>query len=239
MKNTTIYTKRDGLGRFVKGSNPIKHKKGCDCPRCSNFWRGRKHTEETKKKISEIQRKKSGLDEYRNKEWLHKKYWDENKGYERIAKEIGVSQSWVQKWMEKFGIPRRKEDFGRAGRGKNNPNWKGGKYKIKNGYVYVIVDYSHPRATRRSKYSSYIPEQYLIMEKKIGRYLKKSEVIHHKDGNKSNNKLSNLKLFGSSGEHISYEQKILLFSKQLIWGNLKPKLKKELQKLFKDFSKEQ
>ncbi len=237
MNKKTLYTNRDGNGRFIKGVKPTQHRIGCKCFRCSPFWKGKKRSDGFKKKISDLQRKKVGLDEYRNKEWLNKKYWDEKKSFEKIAKEIGVTASWVQKWMGKFNIPRRTEDYGKVGRGDKNPRWKGGNYQIKSGYKYVMVDYSHPRATRRSKYSSYIPEQYLVVEKKIGRYLKKGEVVHHKDGDKSNNKLSNLKLFKSSSEHISHEQKILLFSKQLIWGRLRPELKKELQELFKNFSK--
>lgn len=237
MIKKTIYTNRDGNGRFIKGAKPTQHKIGCKCFRCSPFWKGKKRSDGFKKKISDLQRAKLDLDKYRNKEWLNKKYWDEKKSFEKIAKEIGITASWVQKWMGKFDIPRRTEDYGKVLSGKDNPNWKGGTYQIKSGYKYIIVDYSHPRATKKGKYSSYIPEQYLVMEKRIGRYLKKKEVIHHKDGDKSNNKLSNLKLFKSSSEHISHEQKILLFTKKLIWGRLRPEFKKELQKLFKDFSR--
>jgi len=39
------------------------------------------------------------------------------------------------------------------------------------------------------------------MEKMIGRKLRKGEIVHHKDGNKKNNKPSNLKLCKNQAEH--------------------------------------
>jgi hypothetical protein len=36
-----------------------------------------------------------------------------------------------------------------------------------------------------------------VMEKNIGRKLKPTEVIHHRDGNKRNNSIDNLELFSS------------------------------------------
>ena len=44
------------------------------------------------------------------------------------------------------------------------------------------------------------------MEKKLGRYLKPNEIVHHIDGNKQNNKLSNLKLM-TEEQHKSLEMK--------------------------------
>ena len=41
----------------------------------------------------------------------------------------------------------------------------------------------------------------LVMQKHLGRELTPVEVVHHLDGNKSNNNLSNLKLFANKAEH--------------------------------------
>ena len=41
------------------------------------------------------------------------------------------------------------------------------------------------------------------MEKKIGRKLRKGEVVHHKDRNPKNNSLDNLELCSSHGKHSS------------------------------------
>lgn len=45
------------------------------------------------------------------------------------------------------------------------------------------------------------------MEKEIGRYLSPGEVVHHIDGDRSNNSLSNLELFETNGKHLASELK--------------------------------
>ena len=44
----------------------------------------------------------------------------------------------------------------------------------------------------------------LVMEKHLGRELKSSEIVHHIDGDKSNNKLSNLMLFPNRAAHAKF-----------------------------------
>src|SRR5207253_1241942 len=44
-------------------------------------------------------------------------------------------------------------------------------------------------------------EHRLVTERHIGRRLDRSEVVHHKDGNKLNNTIENLELIQSQGEH--------------------------------------
>jgi hypothetical protein len=73
-------------------------------------------------------------------------------------------------------------------RRENHWNWKGGRY-MKNGY-WLILKPNHPRADK----DDYIGEHILKMEKKIGRYLRWYERVHHKDKDPSNNRLSNLQL---------------------------------------------
>lgn len=71
----------------------------------------------------------------------------------------------------------------------NHPYWKGGTYIDKDGYCMV----------RHGKW--YIKEHRLVMEKIIGRKLKKSEVVHHWDENRLNNDPKNLCLFRSQSAH--------------------------------------
>ena len=46
-----------------------------------------------------------------------------------------------------------------------------------------------------------------VVEKSIGRKLLSNEVVHHRDGNKLNNSISNLEVFSSQEEHHTLHQK--------------------------------
>ena len=64
------------------------------------------------------------------------------------------------------------------------------------GYVELRI-YNHPtRGTFR------IYEHRYLMERKLRRLLRPQEVVHHKNGNPSDNRLDNLELIGSNGEHL-------------------------------------
>lgn len=64
------------------------------------------------------------------------------------------------------------------------------------GYIMRKVK-NHPYANRRG----YAPEHRLVLEEKLGRFLTpRKELVHHIDGDRSNNDLSNLKLTSPS-EH--------------------------------------
>lgn len=86
--------------------------------------------------------------------------------------------------------------------GPNNGRWKGGRKVNPRGYV-LLWSPNHPRAMR----GGYIYEHRLIMEKHLGRSLKKIEEVHHIDGNRQNNNIGNLRLFKNKAEHVSFERK--------------------------------
>ncbi len=44
----------------------------------------------------------------------------------------------------------------------------------------------------------------IVMEEHLGRKLRKEEVVHHIDGNKSNNDINNLMLFPTKSVHTKY-----------------------------------
>ena len=94
---------------------------------------------------------------------------------------------------------------GRARHGPDNPNWNGGRYKQR-GYVLVSIyalspedrKLAKPMATRSGR--KYVPEHRLVMAKAMGRPLKSSEAVHHRNGVKDDNRLENLQLHEHS-EH--------------------------------------
>lgn len=79
-------------------------------------------------------------------------------------------------------------------KGKDRGNWKGGM-----GYVLVRKP-DHPHASKAGN----VYKHRLVMEKHLKRYLKKEEVIHHKNGIVTDNRLCNLKLFASPEEHTRF-----------------------------------
>ena len=87
--------------------------------------------------------------------------------------------------------------------GKDNPAWKGGVYYSKSGYVFVH-SLGHPYRDKDNK----VLRCRLLMEKHLGRYLNPKEIVHHKNGVKSDDRLENLKLFDSRNEHSRYHMNL-------------------------------
>jgi hypothetical protein len=115
----------------------------------------------------------------------HKRYQSKKmSGNKNIAKQKEVKKKLSLKMQGEIG--------------KKNRNWKGGRTIIK-GYIYVYSP-NHPYANSKK----YYPLHRLIYEKYIKRLLRPEETVHHRDENKLNNKLSNLKLFPSRVEHRKY-----------------------------------
>ena len=73
--------------------------------------------------------------------------------------------------------------------GEDSPGWKGGRQK-QGKYIMLLIG-KNKRAF----------EHRLVMEKHIGRKLKKGEVIHHINGDTQDNRIENLVLCISPGHH--------------------------------------
>ncbi len=63
-----------------------------------------------------------------------------------------------------------------------------------NGYIYIYAP-DHPK-----QFGGRIPEHVFVMEQHIGRILDADEVVHHKNHNKTDNRIENLELMKDS-EH--------------------------------------
>lgn len=81
--------------------------------------------------------------------------------------------------------------------GDRHHNWKGGKLKDVNGYIRVRMP-NHPMCDHHG----YVLEHRLVMEASMGRFLLEEEIVHHADGNKNNNNISNLILFSNHKLHL-------------------------------------
>jgi hypothetical protein len=65
------------------------------------------------------------------------------------------------------------------------------------GYMYAHTFPLHPKANSKGLY----PSHRIIVETSLGRYLDKSENVHHRNGNKKDNTLANLEVL-TVNEHI-------------------------------------
>lgn len=96
-----------------------------------------------------------------------------------------------------FGKEHKVETVDEPVDGRGAHNFKG--FEISGGYVLRKVR-NHPRSNIRG----YYPEHRLVMEESLGRFLSTEEVVHHKDGNRKNNQIDNLKIVTQS-EHAGME----------------------------------
>jgi len=119
-------------------------------------------------------------------------YWESKKGN---------TIPWI-KGRKHTAEAKKKMSIAQKERFKHEAPWNkglGGKI-IKNGYI-LIKQSNHPHATK----SGYVREHRLVMEQYLGRYLTSSEVIHHINGNKKDNRIENLKLYQNNRDHERIE----------------------------------
>lgn len=75
--------------------------------------------------------------------------------------------------------------------------WNGGRTVVL-GYVYIKSP-NHPNKDKRG----YVREHRLVMEHKLGRFLKQKEIVHHKNNIKTDNRIENLELYKNNKKHLS------------------------------------
>jgi DNA-binding CsgD family transcriptional regulator len=117
----------------------------------------------------------------------------------QMAKIVKTSPRHVLAFLRSKGVTK---VFDTAKYGEDHYLWKG-RLIDKDGYVLIHVK-GHPNAR---KHTNYIFEHRLVMEEHLGRILLPTEVIHHINGQKQDNRIENLQLFQSNGDHLAVDLK--------------------------------
>ena len=129
-----------------------------------------------------------------------------------VAAAMECSASTVLRRLDENGIPRRKNRgfpwgeetrrkliASRTGRRKRDDYEFGGHERRKcsgNSHIEVYVP-NHPRCTKKG----FVRKHRLVMERHLGRYLEKGEIVHHKNGIKDDNRIENLEVMSIS-DHV-------------------------------------
>jgi len=125
---------------------------------------GKKHSEESKKKMSEAKKGKN------------------NPMYGVCRKGFGLGKKLSEETKRKIG------EKAKLRKGENTSNWKGGQ-KTDGGYVLILMP-KHPRANN----AGYVRRSHLVVEKRLGRYLSFDEIVHHKNGITTDDRPENLEV---------------------------------------------
>lgn len=121
---------------------------------------------------------------------------DEKMVQTEVAKILGIGRTTILRWVKEFQW--KTQSVG-SRPGDKHQFWKGGVIWRK-GYKHIYSP-DHPNKVGRG----YMAEHRLVMEAKLGRYLERSEVVHHRDGDPTNNHPDNLEVFRTNAEHLKHE----------------------------------
>lgn len=114
-----------------------------------------------------------------------------------VAAALGLNRTTVQRWCRRFGW---KTQSTGPRPGPAHPGWRGGRV-VNKGYVYLYRP-DHPNATIHG----YVLEHRLVAETQIlGRLLLRTEVVHHRNRDRQDNRPENLVVFGSNPDHLRHE----------------------------------
>ena len=107
-----------------------------------------------------------------------------------------------------------KRKMSEAKRRRGNPSWKGGLTINANGYILFKVSEDCRFSSMKNK-DGYIYMHRLVMAQNLGRCIESWEMIHHKGikypmdsvENRQDNRIENLELCNTNGEHLGLHRK--------------------------------
>lgn len=88
--------------------------------------------------------------------------------------------------------------------GEHSSNWVGGRKKKTSGHILIYAP-DHPSAVKK-----FVPEHRLIIESHLNRYLSSDEFVHHVNGIKDDNRISNLCVCTAAEHTIAHNSLIPL-----------------------------
>ena len=145
----------------------------------SKALKGRKFTKEWKQNLS---KSKTGF-----------KHSEETKKKMSIARKGKKRSKEIRKKMSEAVKRRYRKKGTQHLIGQGNPNWRGGRRITPAGYIEIYCP-NHPHVDKRGV----VPEHHLTWEAYWNQFVPKNYIIHHCDGNKQNNEISNLALIKRS-----------------------------------------
>ena len=84
-----------------------------------------------------------------------------------------------------------------------NPSWKGGRSIDSGGYVSIKLAETHPMRSMANSYG-YIKEHRLVMARHLKRLLEREELVHHKNADKTDNRIENLTITRREDHPLRY-----------------------------------
>lgn len=101
-----------------------------------------------------------------------------------------------------------------ARKGKKGGNNRGGRIIDGHGYVQLWMP-EHPNANI-GRTRAYVMEHRYVMSKMLGRPLKRNENVHHKNGNRQDNRPTNLELWVKTQPAGQRAEDLVAFAKEIL-----------------------
>lgn len=122
-----------------------------------------------------------------------------------LARLLGTNYSAARSRLVAAGIPLLSDGYRSPKKvrhyGTEHHNWKGGMYRHSDGYIYEYAP-DHPDAP---KGKGYVLQHRLIVERSLCRYLLPTEIVHHRNEDKQDNRLENLEVVTRS-RHMKHHK---------------------------------